>query len=149
MELFIRQAQLNDLERVLPFLKMMNLVTIGLFAPNTVCWLAENGENQLIGLAGLELSTTAGLLRNVAVMPEFQRQGIGEMLAWCAFDTCAAFNRRRVYCFGTGAETYWQHLGFRRVSITELVEALPQAPQVVHFERSGWLNNEAAWRKDL
>jgi hypothetical protein len=35
------------------------------------------------------------------------------------------------------------------VPVSEVVAALPDCPQVNHFDRIGWLPTEIAWRKDL
>ena len=42
-----------------------------------------------------------------------------------------------------------QQLKFPAVPVSELVAALPEAPQVVSYEHQSWLPTEVAWRGDL
>ena len=42
-----------------------------------------------------------------------------------------------------------QRLKFPAVPVSELVAALPEAPQVVSYEQQSWLPTEVAWRRDL
>ena len=81
--------------------------------------------------------------------PVFRRQGLGATLTYTAFEGCRMAGRRIVYCFSTGAGSYWQRFGFREVSVREVIDALPDSPQVNHFDRIGWLPTEIAWRRDL
>ena len=55
----------------------------------------------------------------------------------------------RAYLFSTEAGAFWSRQGFREVPVPELVAALPDAPQVRHYDQQGWLPDEVAWRKDL
>ncbi|MEP7115425.1 MAG: hypothetical protein ABI862_19335 [Ilumatobacteraceae bacterium] len=51
--------------------------------------------------------------------------------------------------FSTDAGAFWSRQGFRKVPVPELVAALPDAPQVRHYEQQGWLPDEVAWCKVL
>jgi hypothetical protein len=42
-----------------------------------------------------------------------------------------------------------QRLKFPEVPVSELVAALPEAPQVVQYEQQSWLPTKVAWRRDL
>lgn len=148
-EMIIRPATLHDLMALQTFLRRMKLMTDGLLVPGTRCWLAELPKDRIIGTAAVEWDAQCGLLRSAAVDPAFRSQGIGRALVNCVLEACAATGRERVYCFSTGAGGYWQHLGFKQVSVIEVVKALPHAPQVLVFERLGLLPTEIAWRKDL
>ena len=145
----IREATQNDLPLLLDLLRQCDLVTEGVLQSGTRYWVAESDVQQLIGLAGLEFGQDAVLLRSVGVHPDFQKRGIGTALVKQTLTMAAKAGVRYAYCFSTDAQTYWAHSGFRKVSVTELVDALPDAPQVIHFARIGWLPTEVAWRKDL
>jgi hypothetical protein len=54
-----------------------------------------------------------------------------------------------VYLFSTDAGEYWTRQGFYEVPVPELVEALPDAPQVHHYRNIGWLPTEIAWRLEV
>lgn len=149
-EFTLREALPGDLENLIALLERLGLVTEGVLVPGTAYWLAETPMGRLLGLVGVEFGTTnAALLRSAAVLPELQRRGIGRALVNRAFEACRACGIATIYCFSTDAGDYWQHLGFREAPVTELVEALPAAPQVLHFGRIGWLPTEVAWRLDL
>jgi len=149
-DIIIRYATMDDFPRVKLLLQRCHLVTDGLFEPGTQSWLIEEfGKHTVVGIAAMELGETAGLLRSVAVDPVFRRQGLGAALTNTAFEGCRMAGRHIVYCFSTGAGSYWQRFGFREVPVSEVVAALPDSPQVNHFGRAGWLSTEVAWRKDF
>lgn len=148
-EMVMREAQAGDVTFICDFLRRLDMVTDGVLAAGTRYWLMENLTDGMIGCAGVEFGANASLLRSVAVAPEFRRQGVAEALVNCVFDACASAGCMRVYCFSTRAGGYWQRLGFWEVPAAEVVSALPLAPQVLHFERLGWLSTETAWRIDL
>jgi N-acetylglutamate synthase-like GNAT family acetyltransferase len=139
----------NEADRVIGFLQQHDLVTEGVLAPNTRYWFAVNPHGDVVGVIGLELGDGAALLRSAVVAPDYRKHGVGSTLVIQAFSACRASGIYRVYCFSTGAGAYWQRFGFVEVPVSEVVAALPAAPQVVDFERRGWLPKETAWRKDL
>jgi N-acetylglutamate synthase-like GNAT family acetyltransferase len=143
----IREAGLADITKLQAVLKEARLSTDDLLVDGTRYWLAEDGERQPVGMVGLELGISVVLLRSAAVRPSWRGQGLGTSLVQHALD--AASGSRHVYLFSTGAGAYWRQLGFREVPVSELVAALPQAPQVRQYERLGWLPTEVAWRCDL
>jgi N-acetylglutamate synthase-like GNAT family acetyltransferase len=51
-----------------------------------------------------------------------------------------------IYCFSTDAGDFWTKMGFHEVPVTELLQMLPHAPQVVQFTALDWLATEVAWR---
>jgi N-acetylglutamate synthase-like GNAT family acetyltransferase len=149
-EILIREAAPDETSKLCDLLQSIGLVTEGVLVPGTRYWMAEGASQELLGLVGIEFGASdAVLLRSAAVAPQFQRRGIGGALVNHALNTCADLGYRRVYCFSTDAGDYWQYSGFREVPVQELVEALPSAPQVHHFDRIGWLPTEIAWRKDI
>ena len=149
-DIIIRYATMDDFPRVKMLLQRCHLVTEGLFEPDTQCWLIEEfGKHAVVGIAAMELGDAAGLLRSVAVDPVFRRQGLGAALTNTAFEGCRMSGRHVVYCFSTGAGSYWQRFGFREVPVVEVTTALPDSPQLNHFDRVGWLPAVVAWRKDL
>jgi N-acetylglutamate synthase-like GNAT family acetyltransferase len=153
-DIVIRGATAQDFSGLRTLLQSCHLITEGLFEPNTLFWLAEwlaenLNQHSVIGVAGIELGQQAGLLRSVGVAPSFRSQGLGATLTHTALEGCRMTGRHVIYCFSTGAGDYWRRLGFHEVPVEEVIEALPRAPQVVVFERKGWLPTEVAWRKDL
>jgi N-acetylglutamate synthase-like GNAT family acetyltransferase len=143
----IREAGLADITKLEVVLTQAGLSANDLLAAETRYWLAEDGEKQPVGVVGLELGSSAVLLRSTAVSPSWRGRGVGTSLVQHALG--AASKYQRVYLFSTGAGAYWHHLGFRKVPVSELVAAFPEAPQVKQYERLGWLSTEVAWRYDV
>ncbi len=143
----IREASLADISKLQTVLIQAQLSDDDILADRTRYWLAENVDGQPVGIVGLELGEADVLLRSAAVSPSLRGQGLGTSLVQGALDAAAGY--RHVYLFSTGAGAYWRRLGWLRVPVSELVAALPHAPQVVRYEMLGWLPTEVAWRYDL
>jgi N-acetylglutamate synthase-like GNAT family acetyltransferase len=142
----IRQAVPNDLEPLQSILETSGLSAHGLLEPNTSYWLAEINDHA-VGCIGLEWGARATLLRSAAVLPDYRGQGIGSRLLETALSQ--AQHKSFVYLFSTDAGEYWTRQGFCNVPVHELVEALPDAPQVHHYRDIGWLPTEVAWRLEV
>jgi N-acetylglutamate synthase-like GNAT family acetyltransferase len=145
----IREANVNETERICALLARMRLGTDSVLAPGTRYWLAESAESQIGGVVGLEYGAEAVLLRSAAVDPPLRGRGIGAALVQAALRSAVAAGYRRAYLFSTGAGPYWRRLGFHEAPVPELVAALPDAPQVRRYEELGWLPTEVAWVLEL
>jgi N-acetylglutamate synthase-like GNAT family acetyltransferase len=148
VELVIREAAPTDAEAISEILTEAELSTHAVLAAGTRYWLAERG-GEVIGVVGLEYGAAAVLLRSAAVRPAARGQGLGAALLWWALDQARDGGYRRIYLFSTEAGAFWSRQGFREVPVPELVAALPDAPQVRHYDEQGSLPDEVAWRKDL
>lgn len=145
----IRIAKSHDKEALSRLLETVNLLTQDVLAPGTQFWLAHENQGKLSGCAGMEFSESAVLLRNVAILPEFRKQGLGAKLVEHVLSYARNQGYQAVYLFSVRSGGYWQRLGFREVTVDELVQALPESYQVLHFMRIGKLVSEHAWRKDI
>lgn len=144
----LRIATHNDLEVVREILEASQLSAHGILEPNTSYWLAEI-NNRATGCIGLEWGADAALLRSAAVLPDHRGNSIGTHLLETAVNGARDQQKRNVYLFSTDAGEYWTHQGFQEVPVSELVEALPDAPQVHHYRDIGWLPTEIAWRLEV
>ena len=144
----LRIATHNDLEVVREILEASQLSAHGILEVNTSYWLAEISDAG-VGCIGLEWGADAALLRSAAVHPDHRGQGIGSRLLESALSQAREKHKSFVYLFSTDAGEYWTRQGFREVPVPELVEALPDAPQVHHYRDIGWLPTEIAWRLEL
>ncbi len=149
VELFIREAGLADLPHICTILAQVELSSDDVLVHGTRYWLAEDVYKQPVGTIGLELGQDAVLLRSAAVIPPLHGQGIGTYLVQHALHEAKAAGYRRVYLFSTDAGTYWRHMDFREVPVSEHVKALPNALQVKRYKTLGWLPTEISWRRDL
>lgn len=148
-DIMIREATITDLSTLHALLVQAGLSTDDVLADGTRYWLTEDTLEYPIGVIGLELGQDAVLLRSAAIRPSHRGQGIGTLLVQHALNEATIAGYQYVYLFSTDAGTYWQRLGFREVPVSELVTALPDAPQVPQYQRLGWLATEVAWRHDL
>ena len=147
--LIIREAKSSEAERICALLARMGLGTDSVLAPGTRYWLAEDTSGQLAGVVGLEYGATAVLLRSAAVHPSARGRSVGATLVREALRSAADAGYPRAYLFSTGAGPYWTKLGFREAPVPEVVAALPDTPQVRHYEELGWLLTEVAWVLEL
>jgi len=145
----IRRAVDADKTTICALLNQYGMVTDGVLAPHTVYWLAESTAGNLLGVVGIERGDKAALLRSAAVLESERKRGIGAALVSEAVAYCCTEGMPIIYCFSTDAGTYWQRTGFVSAPVSELLDALPFAPQVIHFDQIGWLPTEIAWRLDL
>jgi N-acetylglutamate synthase-like GNAT family acetyltransferase len=144
----IREAAAHDAAAVQAVLTRNAQSTHAVLAPGTRYWLAEDAYGWVLGVIGIESGAEVVLLRSAAVLSEFRGRGIGTALVQHALDAAAQSGQRAAYLFSTGAGAYWTRLGFRQVPVSEVVAALPNAPQVQQYEALGWLPTEVAWRRE-
>jgi len=147
--LSIRPAAPSDMAALRRLLHDVDLLTDDLITPRSHYWLAENGEGQLFGSAGIECGAQAAIMRSVAVAPGHHGGSLGARLAGYAIGFARRLGYPALYCFSTRAGGYWQRMGFVRVPIAELASALADVPQVRRFHAIGKLQKETAWRLDL
>lgn len=144
-----RAAAPSDAATICALLQRNKLGDSDILAAGTSYWIAEDAGGALVGCIGIEHGPAAALLRSALVDPAWRGQGIGAALTRLALDTAAHMACQQIYLFSTGAGAYWARLGFSEVPVAELVNALPNAPQVRLYHRKGWLPTEIAWRRTV
>lgn len=92
-------------------------------------FVAAFAENELIGVAGLEVYDSIGLLRSVAVKAEHQQQGIGEKLVQAIEKQAKAMGINSLYLITTTAERYFGQQGFCTVGRSETPEVIAATQQ--------------------
>lgn len=145
----IDQAEDKDIPEIAGILHQVDLLAYDLLAPQTRYWVIRDDNRHIIATAGLEFGSKAALLRSVAVLPGARSQGLAHTLADHAFREAASSGYNEVYLFSVHAGGYWQRLGFEEVPVAEMVQVLPDVPQVNRFAEIHKLENEVAWRKRL
>lgn len=144
----LRAASSADLPAVREVVEESGLTAASLSEQDSTFWLALR-EGKPVGVIGLEHGEHASLLRSAAVLPSARGDGIGRALAMSALTHATLRGDEAVYLFSSSAGGYWREFGFEEVPVAELVEALPEVPQVQSGKRRGWLSREVAWRKTL
>ena len=111
MQTKLRRARAEDLASVMALLMQCDLPTSDL-KPDSMngFQLAESG-GQLIAVAGLENAGKSGLLRSVAVAPEWRRKGLAQtLIARCETEACCA-GIETVFLLTMTAADYFRKLG--------------------------------------
>lgn len=124
----LRPARPEDLAPTLALLASACLPVAGVEQAFERFVVAEHGE-RIIGVAGLEVYGTDGLLRSVAVAEEWRGRGLGgaltgEILARAARDGLAA-----VYLLTETAEAFFPRYGFRRIGREDASEHVRASPE--------------------
>jgi N-acetylglutamate synthase-like GNAT family acetyltransferase len=145
----IRPADLSDKALIVHLVRQVDLLGDDILAPNTRYWVAEENNHILVGSVGLELGVDSALLRSVAVLPGFRNIGLGRNLVNVAMTYAKKIGCKRIFLFSMRSGKYWQKLGFQKTPVDELVQSLPDIPQVLKFTSIGKLAIETAWKKDL
>lgn len=78
-------------------------------------FLTAKSNGKLIGVIGLEIYGSSGLIRSFAVSAEFRRNGIGKNLYTRLMAHAYLQNIRDLYLLTTTAEDFFKKLGFTRI----------------------------------
>ncbi len=125
------------------------MVTEGLEWP-AACYLLAWLGDEAVGVAGVETSVDAALLRSLWVKPAMRAQGIGSALFAAARKAAHTRGARQLYLLGEAEDGYLKRLGFQRVAVAEVMVALAGTPQVEYYRaRPDELMEKAAWRLDI
>jgi amino-acid N-acetyltransferase len=79
-------------------------------------FVVREDDGRVVGVAGLELHGSDGLLRSVAVDPDYRGQGIGDRLVAAAMERARLLPLRTVYLLTTSAREYFARRGFTACS---------------------------------
>lgn len=142
----LRNATASDLQGASSLLEASGLPLDGVAEAFGHFVVAEEG-GRLAGVAGLEIHGRDGVLRSVAVDPEFRGRGVGARLSERVITTAREAGLRRVYLLTTTAETYFPRLGFRPIpredaspevqGSVEFREACPQSAVAMVLDLEG------------
>lgn len=116
-------AQAHDLSAVLDLLRRVNLPEKGV-AEQFRHFLVVRDDASVVGVAGLEVCGTGGLLRSVAVDPGFRGLGIAGVLVDGARDLARRVGVEDLYLLTTTAREYFRRHGFVDCSREEAPPAI-------------------------
>jgi amino-acid N-acetyltransferase len=115
----VRTAHLGDLPASETLLRDCALPTDGvaplLNASPEQFVVATDQHQSLVAVAGVEGTGAHGLLRSVAVHPQWRAHGIGGRLVQRLLDLADADGRSALYLLTTSAEHYFPRFGFVRI----------------------------------
>lgn len=118
-----RRAQSFDRASIEGMLTAAGLPIAGLADHLANFEVAEDG-GRVVGTAGLEAYGDSGLLRSVAVEPEYRGRGVGHELVESSLKRAAAAGMRNVYLLTTTAPDYFRKFGFDAVTREEISPAV-------------------------
>jgi N-acetylglutamate synthase-like GNAT family acetyltransferase len=75
-------------------------------------FVVREDDGRVVGVAGLEIHGEDGLLRSVAVDPDYRGQGLAASLVEAALERANRLRLRAVYLLTTGARDYFARRGF-------------------------------------
>lgn len=147
----LRRVSAADVDDLRGFLDEADLTLAGLQEPAVQLWIERDGNGEIIGSTGFELSADNehALIRSVAVGPGHRTAGAGTRLARYALDQARRAGAGRAWLFSRRSGPFWQKLGFTTAGCDELAAVLPRAHQVRLFTATGQLEREVAWSRAL
>jgi arsenite methyltransferase len=129
----LRPAAAADAGAVLALVETAQLPTAGIEAGLAHDYVVADAGGSVVGGAGLEVHGPYGLLRSVAVAPEWQGAGLGAALVRERMERAAALGLESVYLLTTTAAAWFPRLGFvpvERASVPAAVAASPEFSEI-------------------
>jgi N-acetylglutamate synthase-like GNAT family acetyltransferase len=111
----LRAATADDLPAVERLLTESALPLAGVSATITTFVVAEHRDD-LVGVAGLEVCRDNGLLRSVAVAPDWQNRGLARALVSRVIADAEGRRLHAVYLLTTTAQDYFPKFGFTQTT---------------------------------
>jgi amino-acid N-acetyltransferase len=111
----LRDAIPADLGAARELISRLELPVDGLEDFFSESYIVATEEERLVGVAGIEIYGQYGLLRSVAVEPEFQGNSLGAGMIFERLERARESGLRAVYLITTTAEEYFPRFGFQLV----------------------------------
>ena len=126
----ISGAMTSILEEICSLLEAVDLPRDGVAEHLDGFLIAKDGMGRLIGCIGMERYAGLGLLRSVAVRPEFQRSGLGTRLTEAILQDAARQGLSEVLLLTTTAREFFEKkFGFTVTSRDDYEERLASSPE--------------------
>lgn len=94
---------------------------------NLINFLKLMIDGKLAAVAGLEIYGQAGLLRSVAVAPEYRKSGLGQGITRAMINRARELGLRELYLLTQTAADYFPRFGFKRIDRSEVDPAVQQS----------------------
>jgi len=111
--LLIRPAAIEDLEAAKRLLTECDLPVDGLDQQFGEAFSVAEYDGQVVGVGGIEICGSHGLLRSVAVTSTRQGESVGEALVRDRLAWAESKGLSRVFLLTTSAAGYFERFGFR------------------------------------
>ena len=118
-EIVIVAAKAADIAPIKTVLAANQLPVAGVDDHWRTFLIARDGE-RIVACGGAEAYPSAALIRSIAVLPDYQRQGLGRRLVRQLLDRLSARGLREFYLLTTTAEEYFRRRGFKTIERDEV-----------------------------
>ncbi|MBF4588316.1 GNAT family N-acetyltransferase [Curtobacterium sp. VKM Ac-2887] len=141
----------DDVQELRAFLSEADLTIAGFDSTAVRVWVERDHDGKIVGSAGYEASADGAdvLIRSVAVSSARRAAGAGTRLARFALEEAAGSGATRAWLFSRRSGPFWQKLGFGPADRGQLAAVLSDTQQVRLFTKTGQLEREMAWMRDL
>jgi len=95
-------------------------------------FLVATQNQKVVGVAGLEVYGSFGLLRSLAVHPEFRNAGIAQQLLQRIAEISNSKGLMALYLLTETASAYFDRKGFLRISRDEVPPVVQQSSEFSH-----------------
>jgi len=129
MRVLIRPAIRSELAGIREFLASQNLPHER-FEDRLSHLLVAQSEGMVVGCVGLELLERMGIIRILAVKPDFRQEDIDRQLIEHILDYARLANLEEVYAFTSSLSPYLEELGFKVVDREELPSKIRELPDL-------------------
>lgn len=126
----LEPARADDLAAASALIESAGLPTGGLADQFPDAYVVTRRDSHLIGVAGLEVWGTSGLLRSVAVDPGDRSAGLGLLLTAERLATARRLELDAVYLLTTTAADYFRRFGFTMWRRDEVPPEVAHSPQL-------------------
>lgn len=124
----IGPAEPEDLPVLMNLLYISDLPLAG-FENQIETMVAARRDGKVVGCAALQECSSAALLRSVAVASLARGQGVGARLVESALALARQRGIEEVYLLTTTAESFFERLGFRRTSRSEVPPSIKKTEE--------------------
>jgi amino-acid N-acetyltransferase len=122
-EVVLRPMRPEDLDQGLALLREANLPLQGVAEDPEAYTVAESAGG-IVGMAGIERYGRHGLLRSVAVSPEWRGRGLGGALTEEILARAERDGLEAVYLLTDTAAEFFPRYGFRRIERSDVAESV-------------------------
>lgn len=120
----LRRAKSSDWETIRKLLEESSLPTDDLAQERLDSFLVAEDGDRLIGLIGLELLGTAGLLRSLVVAKEARRAGLGGKLVGSLEAAAQTAGVTEMWLLTVDAQKFFEGHGYREISRAQAPDAV-------------------------
>lgn len=120
----LRRAKSTDWETISALLKESSLPVDDLAPDRLDSFLVAEDGDRLVGLIGLELLGTAGLLRSLVVAKEARRAGLGGKLVGSLEAAAQTAGVTEMWLLTIDAQQFFERHGYQEISRTQAPDAV-------------------------